>query len=575
MLLKKSSCAVLTLTTLSLIGCNEVSPWENVVSEESVVSEPVLSTIRDGSGYRIYVNDRERAYIPLHEISNTIVTTLTRDGSKAAIITDHDTSRGENLMILAVASGELSTLFRGPVTSAAFSLDGEHLAYAVKTADGASVKIGTATSAGGTLGELRGRQVELLGFSADNLSLFAVIYPDRQDEGTFSPSVVRMSTRDGQAVTILEGDPLVSERRYSDVRLVRINGQDRVSYIISGHQICAGLSELQLATTDGRVVQSFGPTTDAAYRTAAWSPDGSYVAYAVQQCPDKARIVVDRDAEIARQAQGTGVFVAPVESGPATRVVDGIPSANLLAVADDGVLRFGTDREGVESLDSMAIGAGARPMVKSESLLSSKQRPPGDQVSIFGLTNMAKHINQVYDTRDAFDGRGSCGPTSAVMTMAGYQLAEWGMYVNYGGYHYTGWGRYVTDSYTYNGTTFNRTKPDYSGSGAWAGAHGWIYLTCCGASWANMFDYMNRHTGWTRQSGWNATWVKNELNRGQLVAVSGTMNGLAHLALIKGWTDDGRWVVNDPYGVNTSGGPGGADQIYSTTYLHPVQVWSN
>jgi hypothetical protein len=41
-----------------------------------------------------YVNDVERVYIPLREVSNTIVTALAPDGSMAAIIADHDTSRG-------------------------------------------------------------------------------------------------------------------------------------------------------------------------------------------------------------------------------------------------------------------------------------------------------------------------------------------------------------------------------------------------------------------------------------------------------------------------------------------------
>lgn len=575
MILKNLGRTVLTLATLSLVGCGEEQTRGEVASEAPASprgTEAVISTLRDGNAYRVYVDGVERAYVPLREPSNTIVTAVARDGSKAAIIPEHDTSQGESLQILDVASGTLRTLVRGPVTSAAFSLDGKHLAYVVETAGGASVKLGTTTSAGRTVGEIQGRQVDLLGFSSDGLSLFAVVYPDRQDEGTFAPSLVRMNIADGQSTAILAGAPLVSELRYNDIRLVRINGQDMVSYIRSGHQLCVGTSELQLATTEGRVVQSFRPTTDV-YRAAAWSPDASQVAFSVQQCPDKAAIVADREAASAAQAQGTGVFVAEVASGQATRVVEGIPTVNLLGI-DSGVLRFGTDREGVESLDIKPIRAGTQAAVKAASLLPSKSAGSGE-VSAMGRTNVARHVNQVYDTRDTFDGRGSCGPTSAVMTMAGYQLAEWGMYVNYGGYHYSGWGRYVTDAYSYNGTSFNRTQPDYSGRGAFAGAHGWVYLPCCGAGWANMKDYMNRHTGWTIQAGWDANWVRNELNRGQLIAVSGKMTSAGHIILIKGWTDDGRWVVNDPFGVNTSGGPGGADQIYSTTYIGPAQVWSN
>ncbi|MFI6180309.1 hypothetical protein ACIA8R_32535 [Nonomuraea sp. NPDC051191] len=96
-------------------------------------------------------------------------------------------------------------------------------------------------------------------------------------------------------------------------------------------------------------------------------------------------------------------------------------------------------------------------------------------------------INQVYDTRDEFDGRGSCGPTTAVMTMAGYQLKEWGLWVNYGGRHYSPYGRYVTDEYPYNNTIFNRTAPDFSGNGSWMGARA-VYDPRWGAGWEDMRD---------------------------------------------------------------------------------------
>lgn len=559
--------AVLPFAMLLLAGGSVAPTWSHAASSASI------HTMRAGAAYRVYVNGVERAYVPIQEISNTVVTAVTRDGSRAAIIPDHDTNHGQSLMVLDVASGKLSTLFEGPVTSAVFSADGTRLAYAVKTENGASVRIGAPDSEGGAVGDLTGREVDLIGFSSDGQWLFAVVYPDRQDEGTHSPSLVRMSASDGRTELVLDGDPVRVAQRYTDIRLVRVNGRDRLSFIQAGHRMCIGTTVLQLATIDGRVVQSFRPTTGEVYRAAVWSPDASQVAYAVQVCPDKAAIVADRDAAAARQAAGTGVFVADVAGDAAVRVVEGMPAVSLLAV-DGGVVSFGSDREGVATIDSKSVSTGAREAVRAENLLPLKTTHPNGE-AIMARTNMARHVHQVYDTRDAFDGRGSCGPTSAVMTMAAYQLAEWGMWVNYGGYHYSGWGRYITDVYSYNGSTFSWTEPDYSGSGAWAGAHGWIYWPCCGAGWADMKDYMNRHTGWTIQTGWDAAWLRGEINRGQLVAVSGTMSGLAHIAMIKGWRDDGTWVVNDPFGPNTSGAQGGEGQIYTTTYLHAVQLWSN
>ncbi|QSQ26655.1 C39 family peptidase [Pyxidicoccus parkwayensis] len=583
MLVKNMGRTVLALVTLSLLGCGEEwesrapAPLAEEKTDSDVTGKPQasardarLSTVRDGSGYRVSVDGVERAWVPIRALSSTLFSAVSPDGSTAALIPDHDTHHGPSLLLLDVVSGALRTYFEGPVTSAVFSRQGTRLAYAVATRDGASVRLGTTTSLGRPLGELRGRKVELLGFSSDGRSLFAVVYPDRQDDGAYAASLVRMSTATGEATAIL-GSGLVSSERYSDIRLVRVNGEDRVSYIRSGHQLCIGDSELRLATTDGYVVQSFRPTTGELYRAAAWSPDGSQVAYAVQACPNKTAIVANREAAAAEQARGTGVFVADVAGGKATRVVDGIPSADLLGV-EGGVLRFGSEREGVATLDSAPIRAGTESELRASSLL----KPEADAQSLIqGLTNRAIQINQVYDTRDNFDGRGSCGPTSAVMTMASYQLSEWGIWVNYGGNHYSPYGRYLTDSYSYNGTTFSYTEPDYSGAGAWAGAHGWVYSACCGAVWADLLSYLNRHTGWAQQHGWDETWIKGELNRGQLVAASGGMTSAGHIILIKGYTTDGKWIVNDPFGVNTSGGPGGGDQTYTTAYIRPSQVWSN
>src|SRR5207237_11854 len=81
----------------------------------------IISTVRAGSGYDVYVNSVLRAHVPLREPSSSIVTAVTGDGSRAVVIPDHDTTQGTGLLVLDVASGKLRTLVEGPVTSAAFS----------------------------------------------------------------------------------------------------------------------------------------------------------------------------------------------------------------------------------------------------------------------------------------------------------------------------------------------------------------------------------------------------------------------------------------------------------------------
>jgi hypothetical protein len=256
----------------------------------------------------------------------------------------------------------------------------------------------------------------------------------------------------------------------------------------------------------------------------------------------------------ARAEALAGTYVADVAPGQSTRVVEGMSPFRITGLRSDG-LRIASDRLGAQLLAHDAMARGA---VKAQSL-AHVALPAATIVR----SNFAQQINQLYDTRDEFDGHGSCGPTSSVMDLAGYQLSQWGLWVNYGGRHWSPYGLYITDQYTYRGHTFNRTEPDYSGHGAWAGAHGWVYSPVDGSHWDRLFDYLNSHTGWAQMRySWDPSFVIAQLNAGNLVVAGGNVHGYSHIVLIKGYTNDGGWVVNDPFGYRTSGGPGGGDQIY-------------
>lgn len=530
-----------------------------------------INTIRIGTGYDVYVNGVRRTHVPLREPSNSIVTAVTRDGSHAAMISDHDTNRGTKLVLLDVASGSLRTLVDGPVTSAAFSADGTRLAYALAEKNTATVWIGSPSSAGRTIATVAGRKVEILGFGVDKQTVFVVAYPDRHDDGAFAASLLRLDAMNGTATSVLTSD-LGARTVYADFRLATINGRQVVSFIRTSLGLFTGPSALGLVDGDGTIERIFG-VTSGLYREASWSEDGRQVAFTFQSCVSEEDVRTNRLAAVQRQSEETGTFVADLTNGRRTRVVEDISSFRL-AGFDRGVLRFSSDWLGVRTIDGAAIERGAAPAIKAGDDLHQHNGVEAADVSIQARTNRAVHINQVYDTRDEFDGRGSCGPTTAVMTIASYQLGEWGLWVNEGGQHWSPYGRYITDKYIFNGTTYSATWPDYSGRGAWAGAHGYM-VGNRGTEWYWFLKYLNNHTGWAQQHAWDPNWIRGEINRGQLVAVSGQMTPVGHFALIKGYTDDGRWVVNDPFGPNTTGRPGGADQIYTTTKLAAVQVWSN
>lgn len=70
------------------------------------------------------------------------------------------------------------------------------------------------------------------------------------------------------------------------------------------------------------------------------------------------------------------------------------------------------------------------------------------------------------------------------------------------------------------------------------------------------------------------SWVKQQLNANLLVVTSGSVFGYGHIILIRGYTDDNRWYVNDPYGYQVSGNYNGANVIYTWGPIAPAHFWA-
>jgi hypothetical protein len=549
--------------TTALIGTSAPA----VAATSTRTSGPAtVGTVRSDGGYDVYVNGARRAHIPSPDPFKTLVTSVSDDGSRVALIPDHDTTHGSKLLILDTATGRTRTIATGSVMSARFSADGRTLAYTTAGTGGPALHVGPANTAGRVIARLAGRQARIVGF--DGRSVLVSAFPDRHDDRAFVPSLLRADLGSGKVTTVLAGD-LAHQRVYRDFRLVPGKGAPMVSFIRStGASLCSGgSSELVLARTDGTTVRTFGRTRDW-YREATWNGDTRQVAFSMNACPDGKQVRTAPEAAARRADSVAGTYLADVSTGRRTRAVAGLSSDFRLAGVDRGVLRIASDRLGDRTVNAAAIARGTEKAPAASSLAPQ-------EMHAMARTNSAAFVNQVYDTRDEFDGRGSCAPTSAVMDLAGYQLGPWPLTVNYGGTHVTQYGRYVTDAYTYNGTAFNRTSPDYSGNGAWAGAHGWMYDPQYGTIWARLFDYLNRHTGWAQENGWDDAWVKHQIDIGNLVVVAGDMTDAGHMVLIKGYTNDGKWIVNDPFGPESKGVPGGENMTYDDVYLQATQVWGN
>ncbi|MCC6747571.1 MAG: C39 family peptidase [Deltaproteobacteria bacterium] len=235
-------------------------------------------------------------------------------------------------------------------------------------------------------------------------------------------------------------------------------------------------------------------------------------------------------------------------------------------------LHHGTDRLVAEERGALPIelsGSGdelryaleGRGTVRIVNLKTRAQRtelrpspqlflPPRD--ALFNVLPMP-YVHQVYDAPPGFNGSWACGPTSTLMIILAHGLlAPDPVTVNEPSAHTSEYGVYLARKYTFNGTTFDRQQNDASGKPAW-GAYGWG--TKGGEAWAYLLqDYATKHglkTTFAGSTSFNA--IKAHLDAGRQVVLSTALTGAGHLIAVRGYTESGALVVNDPYGNKNLG----------------------
>ena len=523
---------------------------------------PEVATVANGNSYDLYVNDVKVTSVDVSDPAYRVEATVSTDARSIAVIPDHDGIHGSGLSRIDVATGKVSGIDEGPIASATFSEDSQGLAYAVVHEGTAEVLVSDGTTPGTAFAKFQGRDVRLLGWAADRGRVLVTYNPDVESDARYASIFASIDTRSGELQPILASDPS-KELIYADFRLTTVKGEEFVSFVRRSHVYPCGGSEsaLGLATLDGDIVREYGVTSDT-YRVGVWSEDASAVTYEAQACVQEAE---DSEKELARLESFNGLYVADVAAGKATQVMHGLSTDYGLSDFRDGTVRVSSSRMGATSIEP-----GASP-VASTTLDAG---PP----AVLGGEVWAVFTHQLWDTRDQFNGRWSCGPTSAVIGVSDFQLARNPINVNRPAPHQSGFGRYVSDSFAFNGSLFNRVMPDASGR-MWAGAHGHIMEAFCNcAGWAREADFIRRVINpWPLvQTMADPAWVRARIDEEKLVVVSGnfTDGRFGHLSVIRGYTDDGRFLVHDTYGLGTDGSWDGANSVYTWDYMAPKQFWA-
>ena len=168
----------------------------------------------------------------------------------------------------------------------------------------------------------------------------------------------------------------------------------------------------------------------------------------------------------------------------------------------------------------------------------------------------APYVHQLRNTPDDFDGNWACGPTSAVMLMAGYGLLDSRNDIY--GKQPTQFGFYVARQYTsHTNFTFSRSQADPRGRPSTGG-----YGSCTnnGEAWGSLVaQFIKNHGLGASSITPSENLVKSHLRQRKLVVLGTTVKGFGHVLLVKGITSDGKLICNDPYWRKAGAG----DDVYA------------
>ena len=216
---------------------------------------------------------------------------------------------------------------------------------------------------------------------------------------------------------------------------------------------------------------------------------------------------------------------------------------------------------------------------------SSPETVAGD-VQLIGIPVVnysVPYVHQLWDTPVNFSGDWACGPTSAAMALAYYRkLTPYPITRSTPYVHTNDYGYYVSSIYTAFGYTFNRMQNDSRGIDYPAyGGYGHTTDEGYASAW-RIQDYLSRHGGLLNEyraitSDTSLNDIKTALNQGYLIILSTRLTNNGHIILVKGYTDDNRLIVNDPYGnANGSSGYGkydGGNIQYTWAQVNAIGKW--
>ncbi len=403
--------------------------------------------------------------------------------------------------------------------------------------------------------------LQFLGWSADGQK----IYLTRRIKGLFSYSILTVAN--GQTENIMLPNSNDGQQNLDIIGLTYGSsaGKARLAYLLNSSpylQNSAATPLLVVEAASGKLIKQ--TASEGAATNLTFSPDLSLVAYSTYKFPEGTG-AGSQQADAGDAQAGVQVLTVDDATGDTVRSIiparAGAGHYSILAWAGDKSGLFVESQDGaVQFVDFQGNAASIVGPSASADSLSVGGDAGVHSVAVAGsVVNIeVPYIHQIRMTPDDFNGNWACGPTAATMVAAFYGKLSPRNDV-FGG-NPTQYGWYVSNVFKSNATgfTFTRTTADASGR-PFPGAYGHCVEGGEGYAW-RMVDYLNKLGLAAKfQSSASISVIKRYLNEGKPVVLSTNLHGFGHIVCLKGYTSDGRWIVNDNYW----GRPGAGQVVYT------------
>ncbi len=465
---------------------------------------------------------------------------------------------GRSVELLKAGSGELLTNF-------IWKPDGSALAY-LKTISNSddtqpyTCQVWTVPAGGGAPAQVYGDDVlQLLGWSPDG----SKVYFSRRVDNFFAFSVKDLSGNSPKDILLPDSFAGEQDLNVLGLTYAQGSGQGRLAYALNASPYLQNSPSTPVMVIDaatGSPLAQF--RAQGAATNFCFSPDLSRLAYTAFNFPvgsvtalnDQADQATTSAVQVYQLNGQTSQTVLPSKTGTGQYTVLAWASDNsgLFVSSGDGSVQFVNFSGGTTTLVQASPGANPGISVGGDS-----------GTSVFSITGAVvnldvPYIHQLNMVPPNFDGNWACGPAAASMIAAYYKKLAPRSDTFQGNFTQYGW--YISNIFTSlaTGYTFNLYEKDPKRRPT-PGAYGHTVQGSLAYAW-RIVDYFTRlglHSNF--RGNVSASLVKSYLSAGKPVLLSTNINGFGHIVVAKGFTLDGRIIVNDPYWAK----PGAGEIIYA------------